>query len=576
MKKEELFQALHEVDEAFLDENVTEIKHSTGWVTAVFSIAACAALTAGLIYFVPKPARNTESLPAEEIKVMHSETTVTTVAETVTAVSADWNDNTSVNEEYQLYVNYNESDIMTKEDLKRPKTVKEILENISMPYIEICIDEKNGYISMLTAEDSDGLPKTGILTRTETGYDCQINDEQFFLQDISGYGLIFRSDKPIDDESITYDGRLLEPKNNADYLFQKIKTEEIASVSIYDTPQETISLNSEAVSEFIEIFRNIGFYSKSLSHKRGDYEIIIRLQDNTVYKLAPSQSFLLIDGTPCYVDEASLKSLAEFYEKYHLYDNSPEIITETTVTSIPVLKTTTVMENTHKNSESETSALVVETSGNLAPTHLPYITTENETQPSPSVLPNIQDNEPRQIETHYFETKPETTVKTTTTVTTTELPKETEPVTETPEIPTDTEPVIEAPEIPEYIQNIMYELDADGGTVFAREEGEHIEITVENGYYAESKFANALTYYPGKKYWVSMKVFYRDSDKESASIDQILTLNYGIDVRDCRINDGRFLALITEDDLETLRQIENMGFLIDLAPTADIEDNEIY
>ena len=200
MKKEELFQALHEVDEAFLDENVTEIKHSTGWVTAVFSIAACAALTAGLIYFVPKPARNTESLPAEEIKVMHSETTVTTVAETVTAVSADWNDNTSVNEEYQLY------------------------------------------------------------------------------------------------------------------------------------------------------------------------------------------------------------------------DNSPEIITETTVTSIPVLKTTTVMENTHKNSESETSALVVETSGNLAPTHLPYITTENETQPSPSVLPNIQDNEPRQIETHYFETKPETTVKTTTTV----------------------------------------------------------------------------------------------------------------------------------------------------------------
>ncbi len=347
MKKEELFQALHEVDEAFLDENVTEIKHSTGWVTAVFSIAACAALTAGLIYFVPKPARNTESLPAEEIKVMHSETTVTTVAETVTAVSADWNDNTSVNEEYQLY------------------------------------------------------------------------------------------------------------------------------------------------------------------------------------------------------------------------DNSPEIITETTVTSIPVLKTTTVMENTHKNSESETSALVVETSGNLAPTHLPYITTENETQPSPSVLPNIQDNEPRQIETHYFETKPETTVKTTTTVTTTELPKETEPVTETPEIP-------------EYIQNIMYESDADGGTVFAREEDEHIEIAVENGYYAESKFANALTYYPGKKYWVSMQVFYRDSDKEGASIDQILTLNYGIDVRYCRINDGRFLALITEDDLETLRQIENMGFLIDLAPAADIEDNEFY
>ena len=65
MKKEDLFKALGDVDDAFLDENVTEIKHSAGWITAVLSLVACTALTAGLIHFVPKPARQ----PQEEIKV---------------------------------------------------------------------------------------------------------------------------------------------------------------------------------------------------------------------------------------------------------------------------------------------------------------------------------------------------------------------------------------------------------------------------------------------------------------------------------------------------------------------------
>ena len=113
----------------------------------------------------------------------------------------------------------------------------------------------------------------------------------------------------------------------------------------------------------------------------------------------------------------------------------------------------------------------------------------------------------------------------------------------------------------------MYE-SADG-TVLAWQDDPHIEIAIEKGYYCEVKFGNALKYYPGKKYFVSMQVWYQDSDKEGASIEQILALNYGIDVRGTRSHDGRILAVITEDDLDTLRQIENMGFLIDLAPEAD-------
>ena len=186
----------------------------------------------------------------------------------------------------------------------------------------------------------------------------------------------------------------------------------------------------------------------------------------------------------------------------------------------------------------------VSTSGGVNPTHLPYTTTEGETQPSPSVLPNVEEPQPQEIETRYTETTTETTVTTT--------------ITETPA-------EIAPPEIPEHIQNTMYE-SADG-TVFARQEDPHIEIAVDNGYYAESKFSDALKYYPGKKYWVSMQVF---SHMTLTDISAYLQEN-GIDIRYIRDYDGRLIGLITEDDLSTLQQIENMGFLIDLAPEAEAE-----
>ncbi|MBR1555653.1 MAG: hypothetical protein IJ644_09735 [Oscillospiraceae bacterium] len=521
MKKEDLFKAIGDVDDAFLDENVTEIKHDTRWITAVLSIAACAALTAGLIHFVPKPARQ----PQEEIKVASSETTVTTVAETVTDVSADWTDETIASEDYRIYVNYKESDIITKEDLKRPKTIKEIMAKTSVPYIEICIDEKNGYISMLTAEDSNSLPKVGVLTRTETGYDCQINGEQFFLQDISGFELIFRSDKSIY-EGITYEGRLLEPRNNADHLFQKIKDEEAESVSI-DTPNGSVILGSEAVSEFMEIFRNIGTYCKSLAHQSGEYQFTVTLKDGTVYEIEPTQSFLKIDGMVYHAEEATRQALAEFYQNY-LTEDIPEDVPETTVpeTSEITPKSTTSTEVTIEG----VILPYTTTKDQLSPEPqvLPYTTTEGETQPEPQVLP-------------YTKLQTETTTTVTEAV---------------------TELSAEISEIPEEVQNIMYE-DDTSGIIFSRiqpEDETHIEIAVENGCYLESNLSDAIRYYPEKKYAVSMQVFshllLQDIEEELAG--------KGIQILGHRESDGRILAIMTEEQLNQLNQTETMGFLIDL------------
>ena len=82
MKKEDLFQALGEIDDAFLDENVTEIKYSTGWITALVSIAACIAFTAGLIHSIPKPpASDKENI---FLPVSETQTSVTTQTEIFT------------------------------------------------------------------------------------------------------------------------------------------------------------------------------------------------------------------------------------------------------------------------------------------------------------------------------------------------------------------------------------------------------------------------------------------------------------------------------------------------------------
>ena len=82
MKKEDLFEAFGDVDDAFLDENVTEIKYSAGWITALVSIAACIALTAGLIHSIPKPpASDKENI---FLPVSETQTSVTTQTEIFT------------------------------------------------------------------------------------------------------------------------------------------------------------------------------------------------------------------------------------------------------------------------------------------------------------------------------------------------------------------------------------------------------------------------------------------------------------------------------------------------------------
>ena len=510
MKKEDLFKAIGDVDDAFLDENVTEIKHDTRWLTAVFSIAACAVLTAGLIHFVPKPARQ----PQEEIKVASSETTVTTVAETIPEFSDRQDTIFSETASCQVYIsrmeNYAEVNKNAPENL---------FDSIPFPELEIAVNAEDGYVSMLTVFDSNSLPRVGVLTRTDSDftYLCQINGLEFTLEHPDAETLIFHCENhPLDGRTLTLCRNVIQP-------FAEISDDDIQEAVVWTAFEENQAHGfiGQKLSDFSDILRNMKLYYKTLAHESGDYYFTVTLKDGTTYEIQPTQSFLAINGGLYYADDATRQALAEFYQKY-----LTESVTETTVPE--------TSETTPQSTEVTIEGVILpytttEEQTLPEPQILPYTTTEGETQPEPQVLP-------------YTKLQTETT---TTTVT--------EAVTESS---------AEISEIPEEIQNIMYEDDTTG-TIFSRIQPEnetHIEIAVENGCYLESSLSNAIRYYPEKKYAVSMQAFshllLQDIEEELAG--------KGIEILGHRESDGRILAIVTEEQLNLLSQTETMGFLIDL------------
>lgn len=398
MKKEDLFQILGETDENLLEENITDKKFISGWVIAAVSIAACIAVSAGLIYLVPKPAETLRN-PSESVQTaLQSESFVTTSVQTVTettvistamileteiftetteiqtdetmtAVSIATIPETTILTETQTTVRSGNDmavnlpymttegetapipevlpnlqtarppqEITVQSSATIPETTTETvsseipliintdtipetlssyqlyispaarcgeiypenrLNTILLPDTEIGIDEENGYVSMIRIIDSYSMPLVGVLTKTDSGYECQISGKNFTLE---------RSDE----STLIFDGEILKLCTETVQPFADIQTEQIQTVSIYYTPQNVITCTPEEVSDFMEIFRNIRIYCKSLSHQTGTYEIAVKLQDGTVYTIVPTQSFLLINGTLYHADEASRKALAEF------------------------------------------------------------------------------------------------------------------------------------------------------------------------------------------------------------------------------------------------------------------------
>jgi len=517
VKKEDLFKAIGDVDDAFLDENVTEIKHDTRWITAVLSLVACTALTAGLIHFVPKPARQ----PQEEIKVASSETTVTTVAETIPEFSDSQDTVFSETASCQVYIsrmeNYAEVNKNAPENL---------FDSIPFPELEIAVNAEDGYVSMLTVFDSNSLPRVGVLTRTDSDftYLCQINGLEFTLEHPDAETLIFHC------ENHPLDGRTLTLCRDAVQPFADLSDDDIQEAVIWTAFEENQAHGfiGRKISDFADILRNMKLYYKTLAHESGDYYFTVTLKDGTSYEIQPTQSFLAVNGGLYYADEATRQALAEFYQNY-TEEDIPESVPETTA---PETSGTESQSTTSAESTVEGVILPYTTTQDrlsLEPQILPYTTTEGETQPQPQVLP-------------YTKLQTETT---TTTVT--------EAVTELS---------TEISEIPEGIQNIMYE-DEASGIIFSHIQPEnetHIEIAVENGCYLESNLSNAIRYYPEKKYAVSMQVFshllLQDIEEELAG--------KGIEILGHRESDGRILAIVTEEQLNLLNQTETMGFLIDL------------
>jgi len=522
MKKEDLFQVLGEVEESFLDENVTEIKFISGWITAVVSIAACIAVSAGLIYLIPKPAENLRN-PAEPVQtVLQAETSVQTVTETVSGQIPLINtEAVPVSPSYEIYI----STLGENAEINRtaPET---ILDTIPYPEIEISIDEENGHVSMITLIDSNSLPHVGVLTKTESGYACQISGENFTLERIDENTLIMH------EENRPWDNRTLKRCAEAVQPFAEIQTEDVKSVSIYDTPQKTIALSSEAVSEFMDILRNIKIYCKSLAHETGTCGMtVIRLQDDIVYKISPTQSFLLIDGMVYHADEASRKALAELYETYHQ--------TEANETAVP-----------------ETTAFSTETTANPAndmAVHLPYVTTEGETVPVPAVLPNFEtERPPQEIITRYSETVPETTT--------------TETITET---------IPESPQIPDYIQMEVME---EAGVLYSVTPAEFEPAYATQGIFFIGDIAEQLPeYYPDKKYCLAIEVHSaheeissEEAEAESLSDEQVLD-DLGIQVLGRRPSDNVMIAIVTAEQIEQMREQKEWGFTVAFSENINFE-----
>ena len=546
MKKEELFQAMAEIDDSFLDENVTEIKHSP-WISVVIGAAACVAVTVGVLYALPKPM--TDEISMEKITVQNTETTQTeTVTEAVPL--ADKPIETEI-PDYRLYIAI-PTDFPEGRSVYDTYCLEDNEENWPI-FAEIEIDEALGHVSLMTAYDSNSLPHVGNLVKTDTGYDCQINGTEFMLEyyeapleclaeplEESEMPLIFRA------ENHPLDGMIFTSQITPYQPFADIQPEDIQTVFSQDSTEtteisygeiETWPLHENEIPDSVsEILRNVKIYAKTLCHEKENYLLQIEFKDGTVHRIEPTTSYLVIDGYRYHTDTETLKKLSEC--RQIIKDAVDEKLSH-----IDIKENRETICIDSDTAQTTTSSAVTTAKENFNSTRIARETFEGETFPE-------------QTETVTIYTDDITPA--------TEPPQQTEPeLTQPPEIPSETivttiddiPPVADADEIPPEVLNIL------------------TEIEPTQGIYKEMYLSWALTYYPNTPYAVQIHMHTgTDSTPEEK---QLLLQELGLNVTGIFEYD-RIQAIVTSTDLDMLDSHKEYGFLIDLLPcsTEEIQPTE--
>jgi len=549
MKKEELFQILGEVDDEFLDENVTEIKHSTSWITAVVSIAACIAVSAGLIYLIPKPSEDLRN-PAES--ALQSETSVTTSVQTVTETQQETDF-----QEIPLYFDlYTATDPVTSYEHPydaHPMIEIEISENPEILYIS----ETPQVISVHDSLDSSGRPKQYEFTVTDTGYRARNND--FTLERIDENTLILHS---ASNRYKVYDGMTLSRQNTPYYLLKDIQPENIAYVS-WQLPEESepeFSYPAEQAfpEELAGILQNMHIYAKSGCVSYARWVFTVTMQDGTEHTISQPEGLqnrfyiddiLYYSDTDFYPFAEYIAKMAELSETVQNTESIPE--TTAVNTTVPETTTTITTETTTTTqpATAETNQIMTGKSGVQV---LPYVTTEGQTVPEPVVLPDIQTSFETQIimEEQY----PETTVQSETTATET-----------IPEMTVQTETTT----IPEFIQSGIIE---EMGVIYAAEWENIDPWEFTQGVEKDWLLSNVMQYYPDKKYCIAVHpatVQIEEEGEEYPTPEEFLN-DLGIQILGRR-KDNELVIIADSEQIEKMGQSEYMGFVAVLNPVMDFD-----
>ena len=564
MKKEDLFQILGETDESLLDENLTEIRFTSGWITAIVSIAACIAVSAGLIYLIPKPSENLRN-PAES--ALQAETSVTTSVQTVTETEQETDF-----QEIPLHFDFYTATDPTA-SYEHPYDAH--------PMIEIEISENPQIIYIHDALDSSGRSKQYEFTVTDTGYRARNND--FTLERIDENTLILHS---ASNRYKVYDGMTLSRQNTAYYLLKDIQPEDIAYVS-WQLPEESepeFSYPAEQAfpKELAGILQNMHIYARSGCVSYARWRFTVTMQDGTEHIISQAeglQNRFFIDDT-LYYSDTDFYPLAEYIAKMakqsETVQNTKSIPETTVFTTEP--ETTVTTESIPETTVRPDNDMAI---------HLPYMTTEGETSPIPAVLPNLRTTPQAQ------EITTQSSAKTTTTETII-----TEPVTETPYA---------------WLQKFYTEID---GIIYALTDLGECEweatggqtLTADGEFGAEN--LNSVRAYPDRKYAVWIRPCYSSyeeiavSDEEKERIRNTLTIqgmtleeaeqqnnteilayfrdlenqslgggynvilegerlaSYGIEVLGYSKSFWRIYAVVTEEQLKQLPVTENTGYLV--------------
>ncbi len=361
MKKEELFQAISDIDDAFLDEDVIET-HSMPWLSIVLGTAACIAVSVGILHILPKPSTDVEVIycPAETQAITESAAAVITDEEEAYTLPVSDID-------YQLYIA-----IPPLVDFVEPIYYYFPDCDESWPIMaELEIDPKNGQVSLMAAYSSQSFPSVGVLTASENGYDCQIDGFAFKLEVDPNNLLVFHADQhPLDSVIFT---PLIKP-------YQPFADLQLSDLIDWDLDSNQHLSTDIFPDELMHFLHEATIYTRTLAHDTPTQVLTIRMKDGSQHEISPTATMndLFIDGFLYHSDDHTQQLFYDFIDKIselsteteNISIDEPEII-ETESDMIPI-------------DEPE----IIETESDMIPTDEPEII-ETESDMIPTAETNI-------------------------------------------------------------------------------------------------------------------------------------------------------------------------------------------